>query len=141
METLLTQPTLCKSVFAAEEKPYWSPLVASTTRCSVIPGLPRLLLAALHSQSSPSRQHILWLSQRPWLLEGSLPVVHTVDTCSRTSWRATTGVLRSLSPFSLSVGSYRTPGFVRGMPRSYTPCLASILAFWHGLLIRVGRSS
>jgi len=53
-----------------------------------------------------------------WLLEGALPVVHAVDTCSRPSWRATTGVLRSLLPSLFAVGSYHAPGFVRGVPRA-----------------------
>src|SRR5262245_1561614 len=87
-------------------------------RCSVIHELPHLLLAALPSQPSPSRQHILWLSQRRWLLEGSHPVSHAVDTCSGSAESALTGLLRSISPALLSVRSYRTPGFVRCVPRS-----------------------
>jgi len=37
MDTLLTQPTLCKSVFAAEERPYGPPLVASTKKVQRYP--------------------------------------------------------------------------------------------------------
>src|SRR5262245_9380456 len=90
------------------------PLVAHTVRCLVIHELPHLLLAALHAQSPSSRQPILWLSQRHLLLEESHPVIHAVDTCSRSTWRAITGLLRSLPPCLLSVGSYHAPGFVRG---------------------------
>jgi len=98
-----------------------------------------LLLAALHSQWPSSRQPILWLSQRHLLLEESHPVIHTVDTCSRSTWRATTGLLRSWSPFLLCLGSYSAPGFIGGVPgHCYTAWPAS-LPFWHGLLIRVGR--
>jgi hypothetical protein len=115
MVRLPLRPTLCNSVFAAEEINLLSSL---TPRCCVIRGWTHLLLTALHSQSSSPRQHILWLSQRRWLLGESHPVDHTDDTSSRTFSRSTTGLLRSLSPYLLSVGSYSAPGFVRGVPRS-----------------------
>ena len=50
--------------------------------------------------------------------ERSHPVIHAVDTCSRSTWNMITGVLRSLSSSLLSGGSYHTPGFVGGVPRS-----------------------
>jgi hypothetical protein len=99
-----------------------------TPKCCVIRGLPHLLLTALHSQSSSPRQRILWLSQRHLLLGESHPVTHAVDTCSRSTWRAVTGLLRSLAPFLLFLGSYNAPGFVGGVPRSTRHCLAPILA-------------
>jgi hypothetical protein len=104
-------------------------LSSLTPRCCVFRGLPHLLLTALPSQSSSPRQRIFWLSQKHWLLGESHPVTHAVDTCSRSTWRAVTGLLRSLSPSLLSVGSYSTPGFLGGVPRSKTltpgpyPCL------------------
>src|SRR5262249_58408658 len=48
---------------------------------------------------------------RPWLLEESLPVHHTVGTCSRLSRRGRTGLLRSQFPWLASVGWGSPPGF------------------------------
>ena len=98
-----------------------------------------MLLAALHSQWPSSRQPILWLSQRHLLLEESHPVVHAVDTYSRSAWRAITGLLRSWSPLLLCLGSYSAPGFLGCAPgHSYTAWPQS-LPFGTACLIRVGR--
>ena len=55
---------------------------------------------------------------RPWLLEESLPVHHTVGTCSRLSRRGRTGLLRSQFPWLASVGRCSPPGFYGRADRS-----------------------
>jgi hypothetical protein len=115
----LVNPLLQPGDVACELAPgEGTPRVAHPVWGLVIHALPHWLLAAFPLQYPSSRQRILWLSQRRWLLEASHPVPQAVDPCSRSPERAVTGVLRSLSPCSLSGGSYHTPGVVRGVPRA-----------------------
>ena len=105
-----------------------TPRVAHPVWWLVLHAWPPWLLAAVPVQDPSSRQPLLWLSQRRWLRENSPPGMPAVATCSRSTESASTGVRRSRSPGVLAGGASQTPGFVRGVPRSSTPCLASSLA-------------
>jgi len=81
---------------------------------------------------------------RPWLLEESLPVRHTVGTCSGLSRSGRTGLLRSQFSLFASVGRCSPPGFSTvqtghwfRMPVSYpVPFGSSVSASCAGLKLR-----
>ena len=123
----------------------WAPCRACDLHCWRLPltGHPYIALMACsrplqrYSSRSPDippspRQHIRWLSQRPWLLGESHPRrPHPVDT-SLIAGAAITGLLRSSSPFA---AERRTPlfaGFLGSVsesaadPLSPYPCLLAV---------------
>ena len=96
------------------------------------------LLVPITSISPSPRQHIRWLSQRPWLLGEAHPVPYAVDTCS--SWSTTEGYSVPYLRITLHEGPHSSPGFSGVYLGRLQSRPALILAFWPKPIIRVGLS-
>jgi hypothetical protein len=99
--------------------------VIHTSLNGVLTASAALLVPITYISPSP-RQHIRWLSQRPWLLGASHPVPYAVDTCS--SWSTTEGYSVPYLRITLHEGPHSSPGFSGVYLGQLQTCPALILA-------------